>query len=1072
MRYERPPSEQQREIIEEPHLEVPLKIVAGAGTGKTFVLAHRFVWLILEGGLPADRLLALTFGEKAALEMRTRIRGLLRLNGVPPPPTLWVHTFHSFAARILRENAYATGRDPEPRLITEVTEALYLEGLVEAAFKGEGDAALSLQPAELSELGLERPEDLRRILLRLVREAKGRGMTPEDFLEWSNRLSASFWERVPAADEVWGRSKEEAAEAVWTRLLGVEAGPPPRASEDKSVRNALNDVLKLYFLNLQGSQPPRREEAPKLLHRARQVETKVVTAAMGLYRLYRERLSQESALDFDGQIMQAVELLRADEERLAQEYRCRFEYLLLDEFQDTSPNQLELVRLVARPRPVREGGGGGTYARLLVVGDQKQSIYGWRNARPGNMDDLLPMQGLDAVDGVTVCRPLTESHRLTGPLVKVANRAGQAARPEDPPLQAGNPAPGTVVFPEPWEDGRGARYARQREAEYVADQIARLQEEGRIGDLSEVAVLLRSRSRFRALKVALEQRQLLYQAQGGVGFFEHPLARDVLAWLQVLSDPQQDAYVVRLLSRAPYGLTDRELYLLLSESAEGGRRRRQGAAAEIVQKCWREEDGRDQQERAQLPLAALGAWGERFAHFREIARTCDARQVLEVVWRHCSEHVSLSPSEERATSVVRATFEGVIEQAPGGELAHLDDLVSALDLYLAEDRRELPVADQPAQGAVQVMTIHRAKGLGFEVVFVFGWNDSRSSGFAHDENWGVRGIKVGNEDPKGLICKLLRKVRGTEEDDENLRLAYVALTRAKRYLCVTRAAGKRGPPRYPAEAYFEGVEAVAVEARPHPSSEAARVRPAPPPRPPALPARAPGVLEVSFTQLRRLEQCPRAWLLSRQAPESWASEGRQPTSDSELGTRFHRFVTAHYRGEAPEVPAFLEGLPAPHAARLERLVEGFLASEWRELRGPAELEVPLSLARRVEESLVVVGGVADLVLPATAQVVDFKTDRKMSPALRSDHALQMLIYREALTRGAQVPDCVLVHARPEGLVDLRLTEMELEAQRPRLEGLLRSVVEYARGGPVEPRPGAQCQRCDWRELCRCEDQGP
>ena len=94
MEYERQPSDQQRALIEEPDLELPLKVVAGAGTGKTFVLAHRFAWLVLERGLPPDRLLALTFTENAATEMATRIRGLLRRNGRAQTPPLWIHTFH------------------------------------------------------------------------------------------------------------------------------------------------------------------------------------------------------------------------------------------------------------------------------------------------------------------------------------------------------------------------------------------------------------------------------------------------------------------------------------------------------------------------------------------------------------------------------------------------------------------------------------------------------------------------------------------------------------------------------------------------------------------------------------------------------------------------------------------------------------------------------------------------------------------------------------------------------------------------------------------------------------------
>ncbi len=1151
MQYERPPSEQQRRIIEEPNLEVPLKVVAGAGTGKTFVLAHRFAWLTLERGLPADHLLALTFTENAATEMRTRIRRLLRLNGMPPPVALWVHTFHSFAARILRENAYAAGRDPEPALVTEIEESLYLDGLLQSIFDGDFAQITALSPSVLAGLGVERPEDLRRILLRLLREAKGRGLLPDDFLAQAQEQTRQFWATIPTAAEAHALNQHDLTPLLYDRAA-AGFGLPPLLDPDLPKSLTL-PVRKLYFADTGRKVPTPLPDAQLLLSRAQAAELALLEAATEVYRLYLLRLEQESALDFDGQIMQAVVLLGNRELRLSEHYQDYFQYLLIDEFQDTSPNQLELVRLLARPREQAEVSlpGGGvrredTYARLLVVGDQKQSIYGWRNARPGNIEALLPMPAGETVDGAEVFRPLTESYRLTKPLVAIANRAGHAARPSDPPLEAFNSAEGRVLYPEPFEHPYGTRYAQREEAAYIADQIARLRDSGEIADLSEAAVLLRSRSRFRALKLAFERRGLLYQAQGGVGFFEHPLARDVLAWLQLLRDPQQDMYLARLLTREPYSLSDRALYLLLTQPGDDGRKRREGSAMEIVLEflndlppCGagflaRADDGaptgtragkpapREVEELAELPTSRLQAFADDYAALRELSRQATARQVLEAVWRHCSAHVRLTPSEERATSVVRGTFEGVIEQVSGAEPVPLDDLVNTLDLYLAEDHRELPVSDQSVLGAVQVLTIHRAKGLGFEAVFLPGWNESGGSGPTYDSRWGVRGIKVAGQDPKGVICKFLDKVSGRapgtdvgDHDDESLRLAYVGLTRGKRFLCVTRSAEKSGkPPQYPAEAYFEGVDSAPAAAPVAEEHDYLLVRPAPAPVLEPIPPRAPQVLRVSFTQLRRLEQCPRAWLLSRQAPGGWDLDrpedssgsagvspvwggsavsppgnagvspvrggsavsppggagvspvqvgGASPSAGAELGTRFHRFVTAHYRGVAPE--AETAGLGEAEAQRLEELIAAFRASQWVDLTEPVELEVPVNLARRVGDTLVVLGGVVDLLLPQSGRVVDFKTDRAMPPAVRADHALQMLIYRQALTTGDTPPQCLLVHARSDQMETLPLSEEELQVQVPRLESLLQSLVEYAAGKPAEVRVGKHCEWCSFREVC-------
>jgi predicted RecB family nuclease len=116
--------------------------------------------------------------------------------------------------------------------------------------------------------------------------------------------------------------------------------------------------------------------------------------------------------------------------------------------------------------------------------------------------------------------------------------------------------------------------------------------------------------------------------------------------------------------------------------------------------------------------------------------------------------------------------------------------------------------------------------------------------------------------------------------------------------------------------------------------------------------------------------------------------------------------------------------------------------------------------------LVLLGGVADLLLPDSGQLVDFKTERRMTPQSRADHALQMLIYREALAAGGRpAPRPVLLHATPEGLEKVPLSEEEIAAQAPRLEGLLEELVEYASGKPAEVRRGAHCQWCDFREMC-------
>jgi ATP-dependent exoDNAse (exonuclease V) beta subunit len=380
----------------------------------------------------------------------------------------------------------------------------------------------------------------------------------------------------------------------------------------------------------------------------------------------------------------------------------------------------------------------------------------------------------------------------------------------------------------------------------------------------------------------------------------------------------------------------------------------------------------------------------------------------------------------------------------------------------------MPVADQPVRGAVQVMTLHRAKGLGFEAVFLLGWNEPGGSGPSFDRTWGIRGIRIDGQDPKGTICRFLDKVSISGEDDESLRLAYVGVTRAKRFLCVTRAADKSGkPPHYPAASYFEEVAPVPATVPATPDHLGPLVRPTPAPAPPPREPRPPELLRVSFTQLRRLEQCPRAWLLYRQAPGGWDPAEESPTgSGAEVGTRFHRFVTAYYRGGEPDIAEAVAGLPEEEAERLRGLLGAFLKSGWARLTERTETEQPVTLARRVGETTVLLGGIVDLLLPDSGRLIDFKTERHMTPEMRADHALQMLIYRKALATEAAAPQPIIIHATSERTESLPLAEEEIAAQAPRLERLLEQLVAYATGKPTEAKRGDHCKWCVFREVCQ------
>jgi hypothetical protein len=246
-------------------------------------------------------------------------------------------------------------------------------------------------------------------------------------------------------------------------------------------------------------------------------------------------------------------------------------------------------------------------------------------------------------------------------------------------------------------------------------------------------------------------------------------------------------------------------------------------------------------------------------------------------------------------------------------------------------------------------------------------------------------------------------------------------------------------------------------------------------------------LHVSFTQLRLLEECPQAWFLSRQT-SAWpeAEQAATEVEASLVGSRFHQFAAiANRRGLAPRgleardlLTSLAKDLEPPEAERLRALVKGFLASQWAQPEKLAEVERPLRLLRQEDSCLVEINGVADLFLPSTGRLVDYKTEAVLTSEGRAAHALQMHIYREALrTEGRMSPvETIIAHVQPGRLDSVPLSDRELAAQAPRLERLLRDLIALMNGAKPESRPSRRCEYCEFAACCPeapiCRTAGP
>jgi DNA helicase-2/ATP-dependent DNA helicase PcrA len=609
----------QREAVE--HFEGPLLVLAGAGSGKTRVLTARIARLIEHHGVAPEHILAVTFTNKAAGEMRARVARLLG----EEPAGMWIGTFHAIGARMLRREAVLVGRTPGFTIYDE-------------------DDSLGV---------------IRRIMDR-------------------QKISPKQW--------------------------------PARA-----LRAAISDAKNALVL-------PQEY--------ARLASDPLTKAAASVYHELESTLRESNAVDFDDLLVLPVRVLRENPERLAM-YRERFQFVLVDEYQDTNRAQYQFVTLLA-----------GDHGNVCVVGDDDQSIYGWRGADVRNILDFekdFPNARIVRVE---------ENYRSMPPILEVANVviAGNQAR-RGKTLRATRSGGERVAVVGSLDE--------RDEAEWIAEEIeARLSVER---DLTrrDVAILYRTNAQSRALEEALRRRGVPYRIIGAVRFYDRREIRDLMSYLKLIANPADDEAFARAIAVPRRGLGDATLDTL-HDIARRARITRLETAA------------RDDLLGALRPGArqALRDFAAMIARYRARAQeaTVDEllRELIEEI-RYADVLRAEGPEGAERLENVRELVDGAAELVAdeGGEvgLTPLDHFLQRASLITDIDQ-----GDESAD-AIWMMTLHNAKGLEFPVVFISGLEE------------GLFPLSRAHDEPHLL--------------EEERRLFYVGITRAERKLYLVHARSRR-----------------------------------------------------------------------------------------------------------------------------------------------------------------------------------------------------------------------------------------------------------------------------------------
>jgi DNA helicase-2/ATP-dependent DNA helicase PcrA len=466
------------------------------------------------------------------------------------------------------------------------------------------------------------------------------------------------------------------------------------------------------------------------------------------YRMYQARLREANALDFDDIIMTTVHLLQAFPD-VAEHYRRRFRHVLVDEYQDTNHAQYTLVRELVGP-----SGPDDDPAELCVVGDADQSIYAFRGATIRN---ILQFEE-DYPDATTIL--LEQNYRSTQTILSAANAVierNESRRPKNLWTNAGTGAQITGYVADTEHD----------EAQFVADEIDRLTDAGdaKAGD---VAVFYRTNAQSRVFEEIFIRVGLPYKVVGGVRFYERKEVRDVLAYLRVLANPEDTVPLRRILNVPKRGIGDRAEAMIdalsLREKITFPQALRRvdeayGMAARSANAVKRfnvlMEELRTIVDSGAGPAVVLEAVLERTGYLAELQASTDPQDETRIENLQELAAVALEFEQERG------------EEEGSGTLAEFLEKVA-----LVADSDQIPDEDKEGSGVITLMTLHTAKGLEFPVVFLTGMEDGV---FPH-----------------------MRALGQAKELEEERRLAYVGITRARERLYLTRSSMRSawGQPSY------------------------------------------------------------------------------------------------------------------------------------------------------------------------------------------------------------------------------------------------------------------------------------
>jgi DNA helicase-2/ATP-dependent DNA helicase PcrA len=934
------------------HERGPLLIIAGAGTGKTTVITERVKHLVTENLAQPSEILALTFTEKAAQEMETRIDEALPLGY----STMWVMTFHGFCDRILRDSAIHIGLDPAYRLMTTAE-------------------SIDLLTKNLFELGLNyfrplgNPTKFLFGLLNHFSRLQDENISPEEYLVWAKNKVQNKYE---------------------------------------------NDEDRL--------------EVEKFLELA--------TA----YQKFDELKIKNSLMDFGDVIVKTI-LLFKSRPNILKEYKSKFKYILVDEFQDTNFSQNELVKMLA-----------GKTGNITVVADDDQSIYRFRGAAVSNV--LAFRKNFENVKIVT----LTQNYRSFQKILDRAHDLIEHNNPDrlevlekiDKKLVASQKGAGVVEF--------SLSQSSEDEADFVAEKIIELSKQYSFKDF---AILVRANNHASAFIDSLTKAGVPHQFLGPGKLFEQPEITQLISYLKVIVNVHDSQALYELLV-SPHLQIDPTDIARVSSFA---RKSNDTLFETLVENSEELSISNDSRENLQLFLNGVTS---------DIAKvpTQKAGEVLYEYMKRIGILENLLTShgpeaEARAQNIAKffaklRAYETNMPKAKSREV--LDWLVLQMDLGESPAAAEIDWSDEDS---VKIMTVHSSKGLEFPVVFLVNLVSLRFPGTDRKEQIPI---------PDDLIAETLPS--GDFHLQEERRLFYVGMTRAKHNLYLTAAKFYGDAKREKKVSQFVtealGSDANAVKSTKRVIDESPKQV-----QKPNKENISPLIISyLSYSQIETFKMCPLHYKLHyiMNFPSA-------PTAAQSFGTSFHATLKQLYldTSKIEDVVAretllknnwIREGyLSKAHEKQMFERAKNFLADFSVKLFDPTSTTLGVETPFAIKFDGLKIGGIIDRIDKTKngIEIIDYKTGAHLMTQKEADESLQLSIYALAATKIYEKPfgltsDCVdltLIYFEPFTVLKTKRTQKQLDEAQNEIFEWKRKIEtsDFSCSGNF------LCQNCEYSQFC-------